>query len=49
LTVPLEWFPRLRGASEAERQNWRIVGSGAGLHWSGLDEDLSVDGLLAGR
>ena len=49
LTVPLEWFPRLRGASPAARQNCRLIGGGIGLHWPDLDEDLSVSGLVAGR
>ncbi|HYD51099.1 MAG TPA: DUF2442 domain-containing protein [Gemmatimonadaceae bacterium] len=49
LTVPLEWFPRLREAPPAARQNWRLIGGGVGLHWPDLDEDLSVAGLLAGR
>ena len=49
LTVPLEWFPRLREGSAAARQNWRLIGGGVGIHWPDLDEDLSVAGLLAGR
>ena len=44
--VPLEWFPILRDASEAERMNWRLIGGGIGIHWEELDEDLSVAGLL---
>jgi hypothetical protein len=49
LTVPLEWYPRLDHASERERSNWQLIGKGQGIHWSLLDEDLSVEGLLAGR
>jgi len=49
LSVPLAWYPRLAHATASERQNWSIVGRGEGLHWSELDEDISVDGLLAGR
>ena len=44
--TPLEWFPRLYDATEAQRQNWRFVGNGVGIHWEDLDEDLSVKGLL---
>ena len=44
--VPLEWFPKLRDASEEERMEWRLIGGGIGLHWENLDEDLSVAGLL---
>lgn len=47
LGVPLAWFPRLLAASEAERAAVEI--SAFGLHWAGLDEDVSVEGLLAGR
>jgi hypothetical protein len=48
VTAPLEWFPRLRDASEAARANWRLIGRGVGMHWEDLDEDLSVRGLLQG-
>ena len=46
LHVPLEWFPRLRAASEKDRQNLRLIGRGIGIHWPDLDEDISVAGLL---
>jgi len=49
ISVPLEWFPRLAHATAAERAKWQIAGSGTGVHWPGLDEDISVEGLLAGR
>jgi len=49
LAVPVEWFPRLRDASPAERVNWRLIGHGEGIHWPDLDEDVSILGLLAGR
>lgn len=49
LGVPLAWFPRLLRATPAERQEYRISPSGHGLHWEGLDEDISVPGLIAGR
>jgi hypothetical protein len=32
----------------AERQNWRLIGNGSGIHWADLDEDVSVEHLLAG-
>jgi hypothetical protein len=47
VSAPLEWFPRLRDATEAERNNWRLIGGGVGIHWEDLDEDLSVAGLLS--
>jgi hypothetical protein len=48
ISAPLEWFPRLRDASPAERGQWRLIGRGIGIHWEALDEDLSVRGLLEG-
>jgi len=47
IAAPLEWFPRLRNASPEQRANWRLIGNGIGIHWPDLDEDLSVEGLLA--
>ena len=49
ISVPLTWYPRLVHATMEERCNWRLVGGGEGIHWPDLDEDLSVEGLLAGR
>ena len=49
LGVPLAWFPRLVNATPAQRETYRIGYGGEGLHWEDLDEDISVDGLLAGR
>ena len=49
ITVPLAWFPRLAHGTPAERANWRLIGRGVGIHWSELDEDISVESLLAGR
>lgn len=47
LGVPLAWFPRLLHATPAERE--RVEMSRNGLHWEGIDEDISITGLLAGR
>ena len=44
--VPLEWFPRLRDASPEQRQKYELSGHGYGIHWSDIDEDISVPGLL---
>ena len=49
ISLPLAWYPRLAGATPQERDNWRLIGGGEGIHWPDLDEDLSVAGLLAGR
>lgn len=45
--IPLEWFPSLRDASPEQRDSWRLIGPGVGIHWESLDEDISVAGLLA--
>jgi hypothetical protein len=49
ITAPLAWFPRLAHGTPDERSHWRIIGGGEGVHWPDLDEDLSVDSILAGR
>jgi hypothetical protein len=49
LAVPLVWYPRLLHGSKRERGRWRFIGRGVGIHWPALDEDISVEGLLAGR
>lgn len=49
ITVPLTWFPRLANGTPEERSNWRLIGGGRGIHWPDLDEDISVESLLAGR
>lgn len=49
LSVPLAWYPRLTQATQEERNWWRLVGGGEGIHWTDLDEDISVEDLLAGR
>lgn len=49
VSVPLAWYPRLLQATAKERSNWRLIGKGQGIHWNDLDEDISVEGLLAGR
>lgn len=46
LKVPLTWFPRLWQATPAQRKRWRLIGKGVGIHWSSIDEDLSVSALL---
>jgi len=49
ISVPLGWFPRLENATSKERNNWRLVGKGHGIHWEDIDEDISVEDLLAGK
>ncbi|MDQ2696115.1 MAG: DUF2442 domain-containing protein [Pseudomonadota bacterium] len=49
ISAPLAWFPRLVHATPEERNNWRLIGKGQGIHWQDIDEDISVEGLLAGK
>jgi hypothetical protein len=49
LSVPLAWYPRLLDGTEAERKDFELIGDGQGIHWPKLDEDISAEGLLAGR
>lgn len=49
ISVPLAWYPRLLHGSVEERQHWQLIGHGVGIHWPDLDEDISVEGLLAGE
>jgi hypothetical protein len=49
ISAPLAWYPRLLHGTVAERGNFRMIGRGQGIHWEDLDEDISVEDLLAGR
>jgi hypothetical protein len=48
ISVPLAWYPRLLHASQDDRDHWEVAGSGFGIHWPAIDEDLSVEGILRG-
>lgn len=49
ISVPLGWYPRLMHATTEERRKWRLIAQGRGIHWESIDEDISVEGLIAGR
>ena len=49
ISIPLAWYPRLVDATPQELNNWELIGGGQGIHWPDLDEDISLEGLLAGR
>ena len=49
ISVPIGWFPRLLHGTQEERNQWRLVGKGIGIHWPALDEDIGVEGLLLGK
>jgi hypothetical protein len=46
VVTPLSKFPRLQKATDKQRQKWRLIGKGRGIHWADIDEDISVVGLL---
>ena len=49
ISVPIGWYPRLLHGSPEERNNWRLIGRGEGIHWPDLDEDVSVENLLVAK
>ena len=46
ISVPLEWFARLRNATAEQRSKWRFIARGIGIHWAEIDEDIAVSTLL---
>jgi len=49
ISAPISWYPRLLHGSADERNNWQLIGGGSGVHWPALDEDISIENLLAGK
>lgn len=49
VTVPISWYPRLSHARREDLENWELTGRGYGVHWSALDEDISVKNILVGE
>ncbi|HEY2295107.1 MAG TPA: DUF2442 domain-containing protein [Thermoanaerobaculia bacterium] len=49
ISVPLAWYPRLLKGTSRERENWRLIGMGEGIHWPDLDEDISVEDVVLGK
>jgi hypothetical protein len=47
IATPLDWYPRLKNASTAQRNNFEVMPMG--IHWPDIDEDLSIAGMLKGR
>ena len=48
ISVPLEFYPRLNSATKEQREKYELIGLGTGIHWSEIDEDLSVEGIVFG-
>ena len=49
VSVPVGWYPRLLYGTKEERDNWRLIGQGEGIHWPELDEDISVENIIFGK
>jgi len=49
VSAPIAWYPRLMHGTPAERNDWRFIAGGRGIHWPSLEEDISVDNLLNGQ
>ena len=49
ISVPLAWYPRLLAGTPEERDSWRLIGQGEGIHWPELDEDISAENLIFGQ
>jgi hypothetical protein len=49
ISAPIAWYPRLLHGSPEERNNWRLIGKGEGIHWPDLNEDISVENILLGK
>jgi hypothetical protein len=48
ISVPLSWSWRLSEATAEQRDNWKLIGDGIGVHWPDIDEDVSAEGMLYG-
>ena len=48
ISVPLAWSWRLSEATPVQRAKFRLIGTGQGVHWPDVDEDISVEGMLYG-
>lgn len=49
ISVPLAWYPRLMHGSVEERNEYRLIAGGSGIHWNQLDEDISIKNLILGQ
>ncbi|MBI9105082.1 MAG: DUF2442 domain-containing protein [Spirochaetales bacterium] len=43
LSLPISWYPRLYYGSQQERNNFRLIGKGEGIHREDLGEDIRME------
>ncbi len=46
ISIPLAWSWRLSEATEEQRNNYKIIADGIGIHWPDVDEDISAQNML---
>lgn len=44
---PRSDYPRLATATPEQLGDWRLIGGGQGIHWPQIDEDISVERVVA--
>jgi hypothetical protein len=46
ISTPLDEFPRLRHATQEQRDHWEITDFGLAVRWPDIDEDIGLAGVL---
>ena len=46
ISVPVAWYPRLSHATPDERDDWKLIGSGRGIHWLAREKVFYTDILI---
>ena len=49
ISAPVAWYPRLAHAAPEERNSWELRDGGQRIQWPDLEEEISVEGMLAGQ
>lgn len=48
VSAPLEWYPRLKHATPAERNDWRLILGGRAVDWHSLGLAIAAKAILEG-
>ena len=46
LAVPYTYTERLKSASPADLEDYRLIANGVGIHFNKIDEDISIEGII---